>query len=258
MWTWDVLSVADAENPTYRVLSGDEKTDLTEEFLGPSMSGSAYPYRDVYGVPILPYVVYHASRTPDLWDPWHGVELVEGTLQAGLMWSMFAHSIRSSSWPQRWAVGVEVPATLTDENGDGKGRQAVVADPATVLLLTPSEAANGQPMIGQWQAGSDPDKILAAVSAYEARVATYAGISASDFIRQSGDPRSGYALSISREGKREASRKFEQIFARADAQLCRVVAVLLNRATGSSLPEHGYSVQYNALPPTPRRGPCRA
>mgnify|MGYP006273887993 CR=1 FL=1 len=77
-WTWEILSIEDYANPTYRIMevTGDnrEGADLTQAILGRSVSGDAYPYRWTQGPrrgePFLPYVLYHADFSSQLWDPY--------------------------------------------------------------------------------------------------------------------------------------------------------------------------------------------
>ncbi len=87
--------------------------------------------------------------------------------------------------------------------------------------------------------------------AITARLGADAGIAASDMQRMSGDPRSGYAISLSNNGKREAQRRFVTSFRDADERLMDLSAVLLNRAAGLGLPESGYSVIYREIPLSP-------
>lgn len=251
VWAWDVLDVRDPAAPVYQVMLAESSAggdpDISESVLGVEggLVGEAYPYRDAKGRPILPYVLYHAHRTGTLWDPWEGAEVVDGTLNVAVMWSFFAHCVRNASWPQRYAIGVEVPQG-EQVGGTTTARHEVVADAATILLLARSSDHDGQPMVGQFQPGADPEVLAGAVSAYERRLAAYAGLSASDIQRVSGDPRSGYALAISREGQREAARRIEPQFRRGDLQLLRVVAALY----GQALPESGWTIRYESVPPS--------
>ena len=100
----------------------------------------------------------------------------------------------------------------------------------------------GQPLIGSFSY-ADPDKLLESIAKYEYRVATAAGISG-DALRQSGDPRSGYAISVSRTGMREAMARYAPVFRRSDQEMLEKCAMLCNRFLGASLPESGYRVVY--------------
>ncbi len=104
--------------------------------------------------------------------------------------------------------------------------------------------------LGAFQAGADPLKMMEALSQYEYRVCTASGLSSS-VLRQSGDPRSGYSLSVSREGQREASRSYSGIFKIRDESLIAKTAKLTNRFLGTNLPERGYRVSYTQLPKSP-------
>jgi hypothetical protein len=63
-----------------------------------------------------------------------------------------------------------------------------------------------------------------------------------------GTARSGYAIQLSNEGKRDAQKVYAQSFRASDEQLVMTAAILANRAMGSQFPEGGYSVQYRSIP----------
>lgn len=245
-WLWDVWSVRDPQNPSHRVLRDD--VDVSAEFLGieGGLTGEAYPYKDSRGRAHLPYVTYHARRTGRLWDAFSNSELIEGSLNAAMLYTFFNHCFLSASWPGKYMVGLEPVGAVSLADGS----QIVESDPAIITQFRITDNFTGQPLVGQFAPGADPEVLLAAVSQYEQRLAQFAGISASEFTRQSGDPRSAYALLISREGKREAARKYEQTFGDSDAELCRLIAIMSNATAGTSLPESDYSIQYTAIPLT--------
>lgn len=253
-WTWDVLSVADYDQPYYRVLSAGSEAgeDLSLEYLGVEggLVGEAYPYRYADGRPLLPIVLYHAAKTGMLFDPYEASELVEGSLNVAVFWSMFGHVIRQASWPQRYAVGVRVPSATIDGDQDNTIRESVIPDPATVLLFEPSDEGMS-PQISQWDAGADPQALQDAIAMYERRLAAFAGISPSDVQRVAGDPRSGFALAINREAAREAQKRYEPVFSPIDEELLGKTAALINRVMGTALPEDDYRVAYESLPPSP-------
>ncbi len=261
IWVRDVLDIRDLQNPIYRVVSakGGAEEDLSFAFLElPSgtpavggLTGDAYPYRDLKGTPVLPYVLYHAQKTGRLWDWSTGRGLVEGTLNVGVLRSMQGHLMRSASWPQRWMLDCYVEgAGISDEDGDGEGRSSYVTDQSTVVALRSVDRPDARPQIGQWQPGGDPKVLGEAIAAYELRVASTAGPGV-NFQRLSGDPSSGYALGIDRMAQREAQRACEPTFRDADERLMRLSAILLNRANGTALPESGYRIAYAGIPMSP-------
>ena len=85
---------------------------------------------------------------------------------------------------------------------------------------------------------------------YESRIEAAFGHVAA-VSRKSGDPRSGYALAVSREEQRDAARRLEPQFRRGDLELLRIVAALVNaRTPDDPLPESGWSISYQSLPPS--------
>jgi hypothetical protein len=91
-------------------------------------------------------------------------------------------------------------------------------------------------------------ELEAVISAIANRLAQDAGVSPADIQRMGGTARSGYAIALSNEGKRDQQRRFAPSFREADERLVMTTAILLNRATGSDYPESGYSVSYRAIP----------
>tara|TARA_R100000664_G_scaffold8985_1_gene14831 strand:- start:7814 stop:9280 length:1467 start_codon:yes stop_codon:yes gene_type:complete len=254
IWTWDIFDIRDPNNPLYGVFeaspSGGIGADLSNQYMGhDTLRGDAYPYRSKTGEPFLPLVLFHAEKTGQLFNPFDMSTLPIGSLNASCLYSFFVHCVRDNSWPQKYAVGVNVQG-LTQLEGDLLGRRSAIStDPSSILMFQPDADMTGQPLIGSFSY-ADPQKLLESISAYEYRIATAAGIS-SEVLRQSGDPRSGYALSISREGQRNSSIRLAPQFRIADSNMMSVCAMLCNRFLGTSLPELGYRIKYNSLPLSP-------
>lgn len=264
VWTWDEWRPAERLFQVSLARAGDDDVEATALFVttddgqpveGP-LVGDDYPAVNGNGDALLPYVLYHLNRTSDLFNAFEGIEVVEGTLNAAVGWSFFFHCLRDASWPTRYAAGVVPLGTAVDARSGGEGRQTVATDPATVLLLEVlNEDGGAQPIIGQWSAASDPSMIADCMAKFEARVAEFAGISPADIQRLSAQARSGYAISISNHGKREAQRRMSPQFQDADEQLVGLTAALLNGAPsydGAELPEGGYEVRYEDLPMSPQ------
>jgi hypothetical protein len=265
VWAWDVLDIRDPAFPRYEVRKvgegGGFGEDVTVQVLGvndgkknpadPEWSGANYPYRRTSNdAPILPGVLYHASQYGDrIFDPYFGVELYEGSLSLSVYYSFLAHCLRDASFPQRYAIGVRVAGTEMTDGLTRGARVEVVTDPTTILML--DAATESQPTVGQFQAGADVATLESTISAIAHRLATDAGLSQTDIQRTSGSAKSGYAISLSNEGKRSAQRRYVVQMRSVDEELVAKSAILYNRATGSAFPEGGYSVLYREVPLSP-------
>ena len=275
-WTCDVLDVSDPENPVYRVIlirntrdgngkSSDEQTDITAKVLGADMSGDAYPYRRRDGTPVLPYVLYHATRNGyRLWQPFEWMELVEGTLDAAVLHQMLMHTWRDASWPQRYTVNLSVRGGGAVQTADGRPSGAMVTDPASLLEFESpvDREENTQPMVGQFQPGGDIAVMERGIADFVARLAQSADVPPSDIQRMTGQAQSGAAISLNNEGKRSAQRRYAESFRDSDERLMMVSAILLNRATAGTpgatdYIEGGYRVVYREIPVSPQEREAR-
>jgi hypothetical protein len=260
-WTWDAFDIRNPEAPSYRVhIAGDGATfgeDITVQVLGSSFSGDAYPYRKSDGTPVLPVVLYHAALYGDrLFDPYYGIELYEGALNLSVYYSYLGHCLRDASYPQRYAVGVRVAGMEQVDGNTRASRAEVITDPTTILMFDPV-AETTQPMVSQFQAGADVEKIESTIAAIAHRLATDAGLSPSELQRVSGSAKSGYAISLSNEGKRTAQRKYILQFQGADEELVALSAILLNRSIGTNYPESNYRIHYREIPLSPEEMQAR-
>jgi hypothetical protein len=182
-------------------------------------------------------------------------------LQLGLFYSYLAHCIRDASYPQRYAIGVRVAGMDSSDLGSRAARSEVTSDPTTILMLDPISETS-QAMMGQYTAGADVEKLEAVIAAVAHRLATDAGLSPSELQRTSGSARSGYAISLSQEGKRQAQRRYIMQFRASDEALVSLSAVLFNRWTEANseptnYPEGGFSVIYREIPLSPQEMEAR-
>jgi hypothetical protein len=241
MWTLDEWSVDGV--PRHRVLD-DKGMDISEHYGLPKggLHGDAYPALRHDRVAILPYATYHAAVTGCLLDPWYRQELVQGSLNVGVLWTFFTHCVRAASWPQRWISG----GFIAGASPEGNIRR-VVADPATILEIMQDASFEGQVSAGQWGSASDPKAVAEAIGIYEQRFTGYVEIG-SELWRRNADPRSGIALTIDRTGRIEAQRKYSPLFVPPDGEVLQITAVLVNRAMGAPLvAEDGWKVEHTAL-----------
>lgn len=243
IWTVDLWSIGGT--PRHQVLD-EHGTDISAAYGLPDggLAGEEYPLYRQDGRPILPYATYHAAITGHLLDPYYRQELVQGSLNVGVLWTFFSHCIRAAGWPQRWISGGYVAGAAPEG-----GIRRVVADPATILEILRDPSFEGQVTAGQWGSASDPKAVADAIGLYEQRFTGYHEIGA-EFWRRSADPRSGIALTLDRTGRIEAQRRYGPIFAPVDAEVLSITATAINRAVGAPLvAEDGWAVEHTALAP---------
>ena len=250
-WIADVFDIRtgrESEFALYEInTDGSLGLEVTEKYTGnPKQSGDDYPYRSSAGIPFLPIQIYRAEKTGELWNSFDSSSLTYGTLTSAVLFSFYLHLVRDACWSQKYVAGLHLAGMNQLDQDLVSRRAAITTDPSSILVFTPDPDINTQPLIGTFEPSADPEKLLESVAKYEYRVATAAGIS-SEVLRQSGDPRSGYALSISREGQREAQRKYAPLYRSLDESMLSKVAMMANIYFGDRLPESGYRVQYQQL-----------
>lgn len=248
-WVRETWSCVPGQEP-FHVFLSDTGADVSHAFGLPEggQRGPAYPYWRGDRTPILPYVLYHASSTGRLLDPYYHSEIVHGTLRVSVLWSLWVHGALKASWPQRWVANGSI-AGLARRDGE---QPRVSADPAIVVELVGDPSSGGAVQAGQWSLSVDTEALARAVGLYEARLAQYAGIDALELQRSSADPRSGYAMAVSLAGKRAAQRRYSPVFALSDGMLLDLTAALVNATTGyATLPDRGWQVEHVGLPPSP-------
>jgi hypothetical protein len=250
-WTWDLFDVSDPETPQYRVLEAtdgaEDGQDWSEFYLGDmSAHRAGYPYWRG-DTPILPFVLYHASRTGDrLFDQYEMIEVYEGTMNQSLGGSFVYHVFGDASWPQRYVVDAEpVGVEGTD------GRVEITVDPAVLLQLQRTDESS-QPQIGAFPVSADVESLQRTLDAMANRLALDAGVPSGDIQRLGGTARSGYAISLTNEGKRAAQRQYAGQMGPSDAVLVALAATLSNTFGGTSYPEDSYDVVYQEIPLSPQ------
>ncbi len=290
VWTVDVYDISGpAPFHAVHLLSAKSNSqgwalgaDITAQVYGKALAAGDYPWRatptraalaadpEAEGTPVIPYVLYHAAPNGDrLWDPYEWIEIVDGTLTAGVLNSFLLHTFADASWPQKVIIGgAPAGAAVTMDDGtEGSRRAYVPSDPTSILIIEPLPGFTGQPTATQFQPGGDITAQEAVLGNMISALMESAGISPSDVQRLSGNARSGAAIALTNEGKRELQRRYQAVFEAADQRLVRLCAILLNRwadgielaaeaagapiATLYRFPEGGYSLTYPRIPRSP-------
>lgn len=256
VWVADVLDIRNPLEPIFGMFiiekDGSLGADVSEIYMGsPTLRGEAYPYRDANGYAFLPVVLYHAEKTGFLWDAYNASQMVYGSLTSAVLYSMWVHLVRDACWSQKYVAGLSVAGLSQIDQSEIARRSSISTDPSSILVFTQDPDAQGQPLVGSFSIPTDPHALLESISKYEMRVGLSAGLSPSELSRTNGDPRSGYALAVSKSGQREAQKKYAPVFRMGDEELLAKTAMLANRYLGTNLPEDGYRVSYHSMPLTP-------
>ena len=251
----DVMDIRDMSNPIFGMYEvepdGSLGADVSIKYMGhETHKGDDYPYRFSDGRPFLPVELYHAQKTGQLWNTFRNASSCYGSLVSSVLTSWGVHLIKNCAWPQKYIAGLQIAGLGVSDMEQTSRRASIATDPSSILMFYGDPESNGQPLVGQFQPGADPVKMFETISQYEYKVACSQGIS-SAVLKQSGDPRSGFSLSISRDGQREASRKFAPLQKWFDTRVLAKTAALCNRFLGSNLPESNYRIQYAQLPHSP-------
>lgn len=219
----------DVKAQIYRAMQGER--DISDEILGGSFNGEAYPFRDALGKPVMPWIIYRAQDTGSIFNSWTGREAVECTLQLGLLYTYFSHVVRNAAWAQRYILNaMPLGAEITEDDdieGVASTRQRIDSDPSTVLMLKSYDGMQSQ--IGDFSSPVDPAKVIEAIKVYEDRAME--SILGSSVVKNDSDIRSGYSLAVSREESIKAQKGFLPLFRRSDRKLLALVSQYLGYNT---------------------------
>ena len=95
---------------------------------------------------------------------------------------------------------------------------------------------------------AEPSVIGEYCAAMERRLVHEAGLISPDPQALGGDARSGFAISVNRDGQREVQRRTMPLFNRADRAVLALTAAQLNALEGTSYPTAGYTIAYRGIP----------
>ena len=204
------------------------------------LSGSAYPWRDNVGDPIIPGAMYHAAETGHLLDWRTGRDIARGAVRLMVFYTGAGHVILDASWAQRYAFNVDIDG----QGVNADGSRQVIMDPAVIMTgNTPPDTA-GQPLVGAFPQPADPEAVFRMLAMYSRQLGASAGIRSPEATRTESDIRSGYSLAVSREAVQELQATYAPVYRRADQQLLHVAACLLGEQSAG--PEV-WSIEYQAL-----------
>ena len=225
----DVYDLTDLDAPYFAVVRGEE--DVTEEALGEdgAAAARAYPWRYADGRPFHRVVISGDPR-----QPYAGIELVEGTLRVCALYTHWGAAVRDAGWPQRNAIGLELEGR--DTRG-ATGQAGVSVGPESVLQwrhIDPERPG----ALHQFGPGFDPLPLATAIRAYAEQLVSAMGLPVS-MAATGGEP-----TETERRALEEAVAATYPDCRAHDGLVLRRVSAIINRETGSALPETAYPVLY--------------
>lgn len=241
-WTRDTWDVSNPASPIFKIETKTEDgwADVTGTHM-PSLIPGTYPYMRG-AAPILPWVMYHPEITDQLWHWTERLDLIDGTLKVGCLWSMWLHGFRDNSNPQRAGIDLEAPQASPTDGLRPVDR--ISMDQSAILLLRSVSGRSGS--LTTLSPAMDPKAAADAILSYEAGMAQSAGLGAADVQAGGTTGMSGYAIVVSRDGQRRAWAAQKPAAEMGDRLLLATAAKLSNAYGGTALPEEpdAYSIAY--------------
>lgn len=219
-----------------------------------ALTGPRYQWRRPDGRAFLPWVVYRAVDTGEVWPTWRR-GMHRGTLRACALWTYTARTALHATAEHTILTGPDTESMPVDtRRGDGDQQQG--APPLSSFQVTPGmitilPMADGKTMqsvsIGP---GANLPNLSAFANTYQMLLSIADGQAPSDASRQSANPTSGAALEISARSRREFSAQVMPLFRESDEEAIAIYAWTLT-ALGMPTTANGYSLTYHVIPLTP-------
>jgi hypothetical protein len=155
--------------------------------------------------PIWPWTAFHWRISKRLVDSHHNQELVDLALVAAVLWTYWTGGLRDVAYQQRYMMDCDIAGASSEQ----KKQTHAPANALMVMKLVSTGGPGTQGTASQWSAPMDPKAFAESISGFMASGALFAGLSSADVsVSSTGLSRvSGFAIEVSREGKRKVERK---------------------------------------------------
>jgi len=262
VWCWDQYNIRDPESPSFKIVAGEnfesadgtktvtEGEDLTAAVLGEAYTGKdGYPWVSVDGSAVIPYAICRTVDSGRMWTHMARYGAFKATLVLAQVATYVLHAARDASGSMVLTYGLEMPASRPSNSGERGSSNRLIFTPGAVAFLSQKTGADkvGVETIGP---GANLQPLTQFMHMYRQLAAQRYGVSAGNAVRNDANPTSASALLITQQQKMDAVRSADPLFRRFDAEVMRIVSVVL-RPHGVTVPETGYTFEYWSPPPTP-------
>lgn len=268
IWCYDALDIS-GDEPEFRIIKAHPEADGTYQdvsnvFLDRgdgtfgALVGEDYPYVSADGEAVIPYVWFTPQDTGELWHSHARRGATQGALNAVKFATLANHAAKVTACEPVILLNVKKPGTrvqpskTTTENPQPGGLDSIAVTLGSLSFMQ-SSAQGVNSSVHRLGFSGNLEALAEHAASYELRQFVRWGLNPDDVTRKAANPTSGSALAISNKGKREMAAIVEPMFRRADLEVIRMAAIVLNSRPGEETryPERGYTIVYHQIPATP-------
>jgi hypothetical protein len=221
------------------------------------LSGEAYPYRYKDGAPFIPFQFYSDADTGSLWNLSGRRGARVGALNSIVLSTYNLRAAVSAAVPPIIAINLQKPAgnqrglMAGTQNGDPSSSDSIPVTPGSILFLQESQDAKSSPSVSMLQGGSNLQALSQYTDGYTQGQLSRLGLAGDQVQRNTSNPTSAGALSITQSAKRMVAAMGAPFFRKCDLAALKKLAALARLAGVGDWPEEGWSISYQQIPLSP-------
>ena len=221
------------------------------------LEGDAYPYRYADGTPFIPYQFYSDIDSGSLWNLTGRRGARVGALNSIVLSTYGLRAALSAAVPPIMAINLQKPAgnqrglMMGTQGGDPSSSDSIPVTPGSILFLQESADAKSSPSVSQLQGGNNLQALSQYTDGYTQGQLARLGLAGDQVQRNTSNPTSAGALSITQSAKRMVAAMVAPFFRKCDLQALKKIAALARLAGVGDWPESGWSISYQQIPLSP-------
>jgi len=137
------------------------------------------------------------------------------------------------------------------QGGDPSSSDSIPVTPGSILFLQESADAKSSPSVSQLQGGNNLQALSQYTDGYTQGQLARLGLAGDQVQRNTSNPTSAGALSITQSAKRMVAAMVAPFFRKCDLQALKKIAALARLAGVGDWPEGGWSISYQQIPLSP-------
>jgi hypothetical protein len=221
------------------------------------LSGDSYPYRYADATPFIPFQFYSDADTGSLWNLSGRRGARVGALNCIVLSTYGLRAALSAAVPPMVAINLQKPAgnqrglAQGTINGEPSSSDSIPVTPGSILFLQESPDAKGSPSVSVPQGGANLQALGQYIDGYVQGQLSRLGLAGDQVQRNTSNPTSAGALSITQAAKRMVAAMVAPFFRRCDLAGIKKLSALARIAGVGVWPEEGWSISYQQIPLSP-------